>query len=348
MKFFFQILSLVINKGKVSENKYILQNEKYKGIDNRDTPMRVYFSKKYTHKTVILFLGASPDGEKHKALNFLARSLTHFGYNVYIPRIPPLMMLDISNRNIDWIQHIFQMIQSREAINVKNITAVGISYGGGMLLKASLNDKMKNPPPKSIFLYGSGCDVDTILKFITKGEFHFKGKKNKIKPHDWGLTVFFHHFMDDIDFGFDKKNIKEVIQYRIKNEKDKANEKLALLKGVEYKITNSIINGAIIPEVQKIVDRIIIDKKNYINELSCKPICHKVESKVFIFHGANDNMVPFTESIQLDQLINNSNLLISYLFEHKGLSSKSNIFFKIKEAIKLLSFFYKFDKYNAS
>ena len=78
MKFFFQILSLVINKGKVSENKYILQNEKYKGIDNRDTPMRVYFSKKYTHKTAILFLGASPDGEKHKALNFLARSLTHF------------------------------------------------------------------------------------------------------------------------------------------------------------------------------------------------------------------------------------------------------------------------------
>ena len=100
--------------------------------------------------------------------------------------------------------------------------------------------------------------------------------------------------------------------------------------------------------MQNIVDKVIIDKADYIQDLSCKPICHKVLSKVFIFHGANDNMVPFTESIQLNQLITDSMLLISYLFEHKGLSSKSNIFFKIKEAIRLLRFFYKFDKYHAN
>ena len=348
MKFFFLIFSLIIKKGKISEKNYTLKKEEYKGIDNNNTPMRIYYSKRYTHKTAIIFLGASPDGEKHKALNYLAKALTHFGYNVFMPRIPPLMKLDISNQNVDWIKHIYQMVQSREEVNPNYIAAVGISYGGGMLLKASLDSKMKNPAPKSVFLYGSGCDVDTILKFITKGEFSHNGQIKKITPHEWGLTVFFHHFMDDIDFGIDKKNIREVIQLRINNEKEKSQEKLDLLKGKEFDIANSIVSGKIIPEVQDIVDKIIADKIDYIKDLSCKPICHKVSSKVFIFHGANDNMVPFTESIQLDQLISNSKLLISYLFEHKGLSSKSSILFKIKEAIKLLLFFYKFDKYHAS
>ena len=348
MKFLFSILTLIIRKGKVSEKKYSFQKEEYIGINNDKVPMRIYYSKKYTHKTAILFLGASPDGEKHKAINYLAKTLTLFGYHVFIPRIPPLMVLDISNKNIDWITHIYQMVQSRKEINPNCITAVGISYGGGMLLKASLDNKMKNPPPKSIFLYGAGCDVNTILKFITKGEFNYNGDIAKIKPHEWGLTVFFHHFMDDIDFGIDKQNIKEVLQLRVNNEKEKAQEKLDLLKGKEFEITNSILSGEIIPEVQNIVDQVIIDKRDYIQDLSCQPICHKVSPKVFIFHGANDNMVPFSESIQLNQLINNSILLISYLFEHKGLSSKSSILFKIRELTKLLRFFYKFDKYHAN
>ena len=348
MKFFLSILALLIKKGKISDQSYTLQKEEYIGIDDNPVPMRIYYSKKYTHKTAILFLGASPDAEKHKSINYLAKALTHFGYNVFIPRIPPLMNLDISNKNVDWVTHIYQTIQSREEINSEYITAVGISYGGGMLLKASLDAKMKSSPPKSIFLYGSGCDIDTILRFITKGEFDYNGEIAKIKPHEWGLTVFFHHFMEDIDFGIDKQNIREVIQLRVNNEKEKALKKLDLLNGKEFKITNSIISGEIIPEVQDIVDKVIVDKIDYINNLSCKPICHKVSSKVFIFHGANDNMVPFTESIRLNQLINDSTLLISYLFGHKGLSSQSSILFKMKEVLKLLHFFYKFDKYHAN
>ena len=207
---------------------------------------------------------------------------------------------------------------------------------------------MTKTPPKSIFLYGAGCNADTILKFITKGEFDNNGKLAKVMPHDWGLTVFFHHFIDEIDFGFDSKNIKEVIQYRINNNKEKAKERLEKLEANEYKIANSIITGRIIPEVQEMVDKLIIIKSDYIEQLSCKPICHLVKPKVFIFHGANDNMVPFTESIQLNQLIPHSSLLISYIFEHKGISTKRSIFFKLREILKLIHFFSRFDRHNAS
>lgn len=346
MNFWKNILLLFLKRGRV--NQFTFKEETYKGIDENDIPIRIYHSKKYTHKSAILFLGASPDGEKHKSLNFLAKILTHFGYNVFIPRIPPLMQLNISNINVNWMEHIYNDIKRRPDVNKKYIAAVGISYGGGMLLKASLSKTFMDDPPKTFFLYGAGCNVDTVLKFITKGEFDYNENSIKMKPHDWGLTVFFHHFMDEIEFGFDKTKIKEVIRLRIQNKKQEANEKLKLLKGDEFSITNSIISGNITKDVLDLVDKTINKKKHYIDELSCKPICHKIGPKTFIFHGANDNMVPFSESVQLNQLIPGSELLISYLFEHKGISSKSNIFKKLKEFIRLINFFKKFDSFHAS
>ena len=347
--FFLSLFSLILNKGKVSDKDYQFKLEKYTGLNGDKVPMRIYYSKKQSNKTVIIFLGASPDGEKHKAINNLAKLITKFGYNVFIPRIPPLMDLDISNKNVDWITYLYDLLKKRDDIDSNNISTLGISYGGGMLLKASLEDKMhKETSPKSMFLYGAGCNTETILNFITKGEFESNGKVHQVDPHDWGLTVFFHHFIDDIDFGFDNSNIKQVLQYRVNNEKIKAHKKLEELNKVEYNIANAIISGKINDEVQKIVDVIIKDKKDYIEDLSCKHICKDVSSKVFILHGANDNMIPFTESVQLNQLLPNSELLISFLFEHKGISSKRSIFFKLKELIRLVQFLFRFHKFNAS
>ena len=73
MSFFRSILSLAFHNGKVSENDYSFKVEEYTGISGNQVPMRIYYSKKKTKKTAIIFLGASPDGEQHKAINYLAK-----------------------------------------------------------------------------------------------------------------------------------------------------------------------------------------------------------------------------------------------------------------------------------
>ena len=346
MGFFRSILSLIIKKGKISKKDYIFKQEEYEGLDNIQTPMHIYYCKKSTKKTIIIFLGASPDGENHKSVIFLAKIITQFGYNVFVPRIPPLMKLDISNKNVNWIVYLYDLISRRNDVDSQSISTLGLSYGGGMLLKACLDQKIKEKPPKSVFLYGAGCNATTILNFITNGKYEYNNQINQIKPHDWGLTVFFHYFMDYINFGFNKDNIKEVIQLRIDNHKLRAEQKLRELNNIEYNIANAIISGTINKEVQDIVNDTIKNQQDSIEDLSCRSICQYVKNKVFILHGANDNMIPFTESIQLNTLIPKSELLISFLFEHKGVASKRSIFFKFKESIKLVQFLYKFHKFN--
>ena len=72
----------------------------------------------------------------------------------------------------------------------------------------------------------------------------------------------------------------------------------------------------------------------------------KIKDKVFIMHGANDSMVPFTESIYLDEHLDNSTLLISFLYEHREISTDRGILFKIKEFIKLIRFNAEYIRYN--
>ena len=57
-------------------------------------------------------------------------------------------------------------------------------------------------------------------------------------------------------------------------------------------------------------------------------------------------MVPFTESTLLAEKINNSELLISFLYEHREISTNRGILFKIKEVIKMINFFAFFFRYN--
>ena len=66
----------------------------------------------------------------------------------------------------------------------------------------------------------------------------------------------------------------------------------------------------------------------------------------FIIHGANDSMVPFTESNLLDKQLQNSELLISFVFEHREISTNRGFVFKIKELLKMINFFARYFRYN--
>ena len=77
-----------------------------------------------------------------------------------------------------------------------------------------------------------------------------------------------------------------------------------------------------------------------------KKWAQKINVKTFIIHGANDSMVPFTESTLLNQNIKNSELLISFLYEHREISTDRGILFKIKEVFKMINFFSYFFRFN--
>jgi len=323
-----------------------IKKSHYVGLNGTSTPVKIISPVKHRKKIIILYPGASPYAEEHPKMEMLGIVLAQNGYKVFIPRIPPLKILDISAVNVEWFICFYQWLLDKYQLESQNITMVGISYGGGIMLKAYLKLKEFIKPPYMLMTYGTYADAESTLRFLLTGEISNHGVQYTINPHKWGLIVLFQNYLKNLDLDWDTAGVQEVMNLEIQGEivdRDKVISKLPRFQG---NIVDSVLSGKGTLEVINLCQAMIQNEIATLQYLSPKYWCHKIQQKVFIFHGANDSMVPFTESIQLAELIPNSELLISYIYEHKEISTNRGTYFKLKEFMRMLQFFSKFYYYN--
>ena len=354
MKNIIKSLKFILYLSKYSQDNYPKTNiidDSYVGLDGNAIPLKILYRVNCNNKnTIIIFPGASSDAEKHPGMLFLGSIICKLGYRVIIPCIPPLKKLKIDESCFDWFAHAYSKIIERDDIK-KQVSAMALSFGGALLLRASLDKRITSNPPKSIMTFGTYSDIQTTLNFLCSGMVLINNKKYKIKPHSWGLMILFHNFLDKLNFKEIKNykfEIKKIIGLKILDKHKEVENEVNKLPNEPKNFINKIFNSNITKDISIEIKRVIDNEKDFINKMSPKYWGNKVKSKVFIMHGSNDSMVPFTESINLGKYIKNSSLFISYIYEHKEISTDKGLIFKLKEFYKMFLFFKKYFKYNAS
>jgi len=341
------IIKLIKHKPE-NPPKVKITDEFYTGVDEENVPLRIFHPKNANKLSVIIFPGASPTAEKHPGIINLASIIASLGYKVFIPRIPPLKDLNITAVNINWFAHAYSELIQRDDIDDNQVTVTGISFGGSLLLNSILDRRMNNPKPKSLMIYGAAFNINNGFEFLLNGEINYNGKKIKIQPNEWGGAVIMHNFLSNVNVGFDTSKIRQALSYRMKDDLDKLNQFKDTLSNHDREFLDALLNVKYTDQIKKIIHQIIHNEKNNLEKISPKNLCNQIDNKIFIMHGANDSMVPFTESVLMHQGIKNSELLISYLYEHKEISTKRGIFFKIYELLKMERFFASYFRYNES
>ncbi len=354
MKSSYKSLKFILSLARYNTKNYPkvnINDHSYLGLDGSDIPLKILTRPNNTDtSSIIIFPGASPDAEKHEGMLYLGSIICSLGYKVVIPRIPPLKELKLNETSFDWFAHAYEQILKRTDIDKNYISSMALSFGGAVLLKASSDPRISNNPPKSIMTFGTYSDIQSTLKFLCNGEINLENESYKIKPHSWGLTVLFHNFLEK--FSFDeinnfKNEFREIINYQIQDEHDKVDELIKNIPNDKTRIfIRNIFDCNINDDVANEIYRVIDKEKEFIKVMSPIYWHDLVKTKVFIMHGSNDSMVPFTESIRLNKYIKNSSLFISYMYEHKEISTNKGIIFKIKEFYKMFKFFKKYFKYN--
>ena len=354
MKNIFKSLKFILYLSKYNSDNYPKANildDSYLGLDGKAVPLKILSRVDCNDKnTIIIFPGASSDAEKHPGMLFLGSIICKLGYQVIIPCIPPLKLLKIDETCFDWFAHAYSKIIDRNDVK-KQVSTMALSFGGAILLGASLDKRISNNPPKSIMTFGTYSDIQTTLNFLCSGMISINSKKYKIKPHSWGLMILLHNFLDKLNFKEIKNyklEIKKIIGLKILDKDNELEIELNKLPNEPKIFINKIFDSNITKDISNEIERVIDDQKDFINKMSPKYWGRKVNSKVFIMHGSNDSMVPFTESINLSKYIKSSSLFISYMYEHKEISTDKGIIFKISEFYKMFLFFKKYFKYNAS
>ena len=295
---------------------------------------------KHRDRVAILFPGASPTAEDHPKMIMLGQVLAQNGFKVYIPRIPPLKKLDITIINVQWFTCFYQWIINTEKVNPQKILMAGMSYGGGLMLRMLKEINNKVPLPKSVLTFGTYSDSHSLFYYFLTGNISANGKQFQIPPHEWGLVVIFQNYLNNLQTNWDSSELQKAIQLKIQDDVN-CDILINKLPDFQKEMFHSIMNGTSTPEVKRLAQTILKNEQESFKRLSPKYWAKDIPEKVFIMHGAHDSMVPFTESIQLAEYLPNTELCISYLYEHNEFSSNGGFFFKIKELIKLLQFYAK-------
>ena len=340
------IIKLIKHKNPENPPKVKITDEFYKGVKGEQVPLRIFHPKKKKKLSVIIFPGASPTAEKHPGIINLASIIASLGYKVFIPRIPPLKDLNITNVNIEWFAHAYAELIQRDDINPSEVTITGSSFGGSLLLNSILDKRMNNPKPKSLMIYGAAFNINNGFEFLLNGEINHNGTSIKIHPNEWGGAVIMHNFLSNIDVGFDTSKIREALSYRMKDDLDALDELKKTLNSHDREFMESLLKVEYNDEIKKIIYQIMDNEKENLEKISPKNLCSQIDNKIFIMHGANDSMVPFTESVLMHEGIQNSELLISYLYEHKEISTNRGVLFKMYELLRMERFFASYFRYN--
>jgi acetyl esterase/lipase len=335
------IFKLVQNKETVPAGISI-KDSTYPGISGEEVPLKIFTNSSGTKDVVILYPGASPYGEYHPKMLALGAVLAESRFTVFIPRIPPLKELDISEINIQWFNHFYKWMLEKQQVPAEKIAMVGLSYGGGLMLKSLLETNGKLPSPKAILTYGTYSDGRTIVQFLLNGEISLHGSTYTIPPHEWGLVVIFHNFLKNLSLDWDSTKIQTALTYQISENFAERDKVVDSMPKDQQNLFHSILKGEATPEIKALVDDIVENEEDAFINLSPKFWGDKIKEKVFILHGANDSMVPFTESIKLADYIPENELLISYIYEHKEISNNRGYFFTLREISRLINFYAKF------
>lgn len=327
-----------------SPSSIIEEDSYYSGLNNKQTPLRIFHPKHPNGSILILFPGATIKGENHPKMITLARSLAVNGVRVFLPRIPPLIDLKLSEDILLWTVHFYKWVFNNFCEDNNQINLAGVSFGGVIVLKACLDPFLIKNRPKSILVFGTSYDARTTMEFMYNGKVTFNSKVIEIKPDPWSIIVILYNYLNKIKLGYNTKRIEKILSHLIHENDEKFQEELNKLNQFENKFINDILELNISDEIKRAMDLIFNNCSKEIDFFSARDWCEKISNKVFIIHGKNDSMTPFTESIKLDSKLENSLLLISQLFEHREISSKVSLITKGNEIFKVVNFLSEYYK----
>jgi len=190
-----------------------------------------------------------------------------------------------------------------------------------------------------VFTYGAFCNLLSTYDYLLSGIIDTPKGKQYLAPHAWGMIVVFHNYLHRVNAGFDTSEIERVVGIRAIDRGDEALRELHKLSRRDREIVQAIFDSKPVPPMEDMFGLIREEAKTDIIELSPEYWASEIRDRVFIAHGAQDSMVPYTEALGLYRGIPGSDILISNLAKHSTIEGGRGWAGKAAELFQLMQFF---------
>lgn len=290
---------------------------------------------------LVVYHGASPHGEDHPGLDSLARAMAHIGMTVFLPRLPQLRKVLIVDTDMEAMGLFYRYVQGHEQVAPGRISVVGVSFGGGLLLKALLDERMQEPPPQAVLAYGTYCDLEAALRYAMTGMVAGQ-EETPAEPERWGQVIFFHNYLEQIPGTFEHDAVRQVLDHYVQDHVAEGDAAKDRLPARERRIIDLILTPGN-AESAAMAEEILEKVRPRLASLSPANFYRQITYPIWVLHGRRDRFVPYTEALTLKELLPRQvRLHISSLYEHRQLGRGRNLVSTAGEALRLIVYVGRF------
>ncbi len=304
-------------------------------IKNKNRRVLTFEADGRARGTIIILHGMSPMGPDDPRMLTLCNSVRKSGYRVLCPDISEIRALKIAVEQIDIVRD-FILAINREMVEPGERTAVmAPSFSAGLGL-AAIADEGLAPQISSMCSLGTFANIDNVVEFFFTSD----------SADHYGRLIVFKNFIGHVV----GKNPQLERAFTIAIEDNWHDRKEPHLQRYMKKMS---------PESKRIYKKLMTDNNYRLKAL--KKILEKtrkrfkrynitdytrqIETPVLLVHGADDHVIPPSESRQLHHELRNrgksSRLLVTPFLSHGDTSLSLKQFLEIWRLVSSFAFFFR-------
>lgn len=249
---------------------------------------------------VVLLHGIHRLGLEEPRLVAFARALAASGISVLTPELRELADYRIDAASIPAIGEAARLLADDRDVLPGGIALMGFSFAGGLgLLTAA--DPAYAPYVKAVLAVGAHGDLERVARFFATNEaVGPDGRASKLRAHDYGALVLVYGHTEAFFADDDAGHAKEALRLWLWQEWDAARERAALLSPKGRALLEELFEG----KLASVSESLLAFAEHHAPSIRAASPAGKLESiraKVFLLHGAGDDVVPATETLWLER-----------------------------------------------
>ncbi|MDI6777760.1 MAG: hypothetical protein QMD77_01055 [Patescibacteria group bacterium] len=270
------------------------------------------------HAAVIFVHGVNELGKDDPRIVNLAETFSRVGFAVLVPGLPDMTPGKLNPEVISEIEASLRYIHSRDdVVATDKIGALGFSIGSGPTLIA-VSEIEKEFPIKFLVSFGGYHDLKEVISFSTTGHFTYQGQDHYIEPDPTSRWFFVRYYSDFLTNGNDSSILKQIARTKISDPGTDVADLSGQLSPEGIAIF-SLLTNTDPAKVSQLISDLPQQLQDFISELNPAEQVKMLKTNLFIVHSVNDNVIPYTQSLELENYLKEktkTNFFLLSIFSH--------------------------------
>jgi pimeloyl-ACP methyl ester carboxylesterase len=304
----------------------------------------------------IVLHGITRPGRFHPTLLQFCRALASSGAAVLVPQVPEWKNLRLApEQSVPTVRAALTGLRGLPETRDGGFGLIGFSFGCAQALMAAAEEELGNQL-EAVVGFGGYADLERIMRFQMTGEHEWGGVTYRSRPDPYGRWIIGGNHLTSVPSYADATDVAGAL-WKLAVE---AGERRILAWDPSYDPLKRVLRETVAPErrglydlfaplstgepdperAEAIVPQLAKAALRVSPTLDPIPVLPRIRPDIFLIHGETDNLIPFTETLRLQNAFPASRPIdttITALFAHSEREGRlTSLRREVRESLKLI------------